>query len=236
MRKRPHGSNRRRLLGAPQQARMMVPMQLGLPLQSCPPLTTDWRTVLISAGAAILGGLLSGVFPLFWTWYSRPRIRLDFGKIPDLSHVHQRKQEDGQAVHDQYIRVRLRNTGKEAANDCLVYLTSVQEIHEGGSKVPTLMNEATPLSWPLNEYGSRTIPPGPDFYVDLVRFFSRAPGWHFGMQNSLSSHEPLKSYRGAFRCHVMASARNAKPARLWIDVKYEGTSQSVRVLDSGPDR
>jgi len=160
-------------------------------------------------------------------------LALDFEARDGTNVVQINGKKDGQDFNDRYVRVRFRNLGRHVASGSIVYLTAIEEVHDSGRTTQTSFQEATQLSWPLNEYGPRNLPNSADFYVDLVKIYSRAPGWHFGVRQLHSNHDALKPYKGMYRFHLVATAENAESEALAVDVKYE---QEVNTLRTYPVR
>jgi len=90
-----------------------------------------------------------------------------------------------------------------------------------------------PLSWPFHEFGPRDIPTGPDFYVDLVRISKHASGWNLCIENDYPNHAPLKTYRGIYRFHLVATSDTAESANFVLDITYEGDWHGLRVHNIG---
>jgi len=190
--------------------------------------TAAWISCGSAIGGGLVAGLLSGAYQHWRDWQERPRLALDFEATdgPNLVRINGK---DGQV--DRYVRVRIRNVGKHVAKESIVYLTSIEEVHDSGT-TPTAFQEAMQLSWPLNEYGHRNLPNSGDLYVDLVKIHSRAPGWHFGFKQLHANHDGLKSHSGTYRFHLVATAENAESKTLVVNVKYEQAVNTLRAYQA----
>ena len=165
-------------------------------------------------------------------WINRPILVLDYEGKEHLNKVDVSYKDISRNVDEIYIRVRLRNRGRNIARKCIVYLTSLEEVSTSG-ETPTSFAEAIPLSWPFHEFGPRDIPTGPDFYVDLVRISKHASGWNLCIENDYPNHAPLKTYRGIYRFHLVATSDTAESANFVLDITYEGDWHGLRVHNIG---
>jgi hypothetical protein len=180
-------------------------------------------------GGGIVAGILSGSYQHIRDVLSRPKLKLDFNSESPLYVVKSKgKDKDGE-FDDRYVRVRVRNLGRTTASGCRVYLSEIREVH-GDKTNPTSFTEAMELSWPLNEYGRRDIPNGPDFYVDLVKFYSRDKRWNIAVKQLYSSQESLGSHVGTYRFYICATADNTKADKLEVEVMYNGTIKDLRAF------
>jgi hypothetical protein len=112
-----------------------------------------------------------------------------------------------------------------------VYLTSIEEVHGLETKA-TPFWDAMPLSWPLNDYEPRDIPPGPNFYVDLVKISKHGAGWLFGVNQLYSSQSGMTDFRGRYRFHLVATSQNGVSPQLAVDVIYEQDWHTLRTLSA----
>src|ERR1700757_5419972 len=95
---------------------------------------------LIAAGAAILGGILSGVFPWLVDLWLRPVLEITYEDKKDEFWLWGEwdvkiGEKEGKAIkerrHFAVYRARIRNTGYRQANNCIVYLQDIDEINNG---------------------------------------------------------------------------------------------------------
>ena len=69
-------------------------------------------------------------------------------------------------------------------------------------------------------FSPRNVPPGVDFYVDLMRVSKSASGWRLSVEKLFANEADLQSYSGTHRFSLMVTADNAKPASCMVDVTY----------------
>lgn len=189
----------------------------------------NWITVLIGAASGIIGGVISGgAYRDVRDYLVRPKLTIDYGGAGnrvETAHIN----KDKVAVSEIYIRLRLRNDGKRAAQNCVVFLTAITEVHPSGT-TPTSFHDAMPLAWPGWEFSPRQIPRGIEFYVDLMRVSKNVSGWWISVRELAVTQADLRSYRGTYRFHVTAVADNAKPEKYEVDVSYDGDWHSLRAV------
>jgi hypothetical protein len=129
-----------------------------------------------------------------------------------------------------YIRARVRNTGREVARSCRVYLAELTEIRTSG-QISTSLYDAKQLQWAGLDFIPLDIPRGVNLYVDLAWVSKDQPGWRFSVQRLFASQSGLKTYRGTYRFHLLATAHNADPAVCSVDVSYDGDWHSLRAWE-----
>ncbi len=201
--------------------------------------TTTGTIAAISAGSAllggILGGLLNGAYQHFFDWYYGPKLQIDYEgtEANQVSSVHKDKADKD--VEEIYIRARVQNTGRRRlAKSCRVFLTAITEVHTSGI-MPTAFHDPMPLAWPLNDFDPRDVPVGIPFYVNIMRVSKNEPGWMFSVQQMFASHAPLRDYKGTYRLQLTVTADNAKPGKCAVDVSYAGDWHGLRAL-AAPSR
>lgn len=182
----------------------------------------------IGAGAAIVGGLVTGFYGWFVDRLARPKLQLDFqdGRANKIETTYE---SNGQLVTETYIRARLRNSGLRAARDCRVFLVGLKEVRNTNTHATTF-HDAMVLAWPgwPKDFDSRVIPNGIETYIDIVSVIKGQVGWNFHVKKLYASHSALKSFNGTYRLTLLATADNADPARLTIDVYYDQNYDSLR--------
>ena len=182
----------------------------------------------IGAGAAIVGGLVTGAFEYIQQWWTRPKLKLDYVSGP-ANRTESTYQANDQTITEIFIRARIRNTGKRIAKDCRVFLVSIVEVHQA-SIHETSYHDSMALAWPgyPREFGARAIPKGIDTYVDVVSVRKNEAGWRFQVKSLYASHQALKAFKGTYRLTLLATADNAEPIQLMIDITYNQDWNSLR--------
>jgi hypothetical protein len=198
---------------------------------------------LIGAGAAIIGGILSGVFPWFVDWYSRPILEISYEDKEnefwllgewDVKIGEKEGKPLRERRHFVVYRARIRNKGYRQANNCVVYLEDLDEVT--GAKVirEHVMCDSKQLPWAGYDWKPRTIPSGPSFFTDFMHFSrDNDQGWLFICSLFEDQKDPLKKFKGTYRLHLLVTADNANPARCSVDVEYRGEYRNIRAWKSG---
>jgi hypothetical protein len=137
--------------------------------------------------------------------------------------------EGDKVVSEIYVRARVRNDGQQVARGCRVFLSSLAEVQASGT-MPTVLHDAKPLAWAGYDFSALDVPPGVDFYVDVIRISKQYSGWLFPVPRLFASQQELKNYRGTYRFHLLLTAYNATPAACVIDVVYDGDWHSLRAF------
>jgi hypothetical protein len=182
---------------------------------------------LVAAGSAIAGGLVTGFYEHWRDWYERPKLQLDY-EGTDGNRIEADRTEAGHLISEIYIRARVRNTGRRAAKDCVVFLTAITEVHPGGKTTPTPYHDAMPLGWPGWKFSPRDIPRGVEFYVDVMKVSKNSPGWMISVERLFTDR--LRDYSGTYRFQLTAIADNALPVVFEIDVTYNQDWHNLRAV------
>ena len=187
----------------------------------------------IGAGAAIVGGLVTGAYEHLRDRISRPRLVLDF---PDngatrLESTYTVKERE---VTEIFIRVRVRNVGRRVARGTRVYLVGVEEIQHAGV-TQTAYKDSMPLSWPgyPKDFNPRDLQRGIHAYTNVVSVMKHEAGWHFHVPQLFASQQNLKDYSGTYRLTLLATADEAEPYHFQIDVDYRRDWHGLRAMGSG---
>jgi hypothetical protein len=197
----------------------------------------------IGSGAALIGGitggLVTGSFEYFQQRCTSPRLKLDYVG-GQANKVESSFESNKLNVTEIFIRVRLRNTGIRIARDCRVYLIDIKErvylidIKEVdyASTHETSFHDSMILAWPgwPEDFDPRVIPRGIDAYVNVVSVSKNEAGWQFHVKNLFASQQALKAYSGTYRLTLLATADNAHPVELKIDVTYNQDWHSLRAV------
>jgi hypothetical protein len=191
--------------------------------------TVAWISGGSALGGGLVAGLLSGVYEHIRDRITRPKLSLSYGESSEASLVSVVTGPTEGNLNHLYVRVLLRNTGQRIAKQCLVYLVSIEEVHESGNQA-TAFSDAMPLSWPLNDYKRKDIPNGADFYLDLVKISKHVEPWAFGVQQLYASHLAMLKFKGTYRFHLVATADNATSVRCAVDVKYSQDWLTLRAF------
>jgi hypothetical protein len=195
-------------------------------------MANDGMTVaLISAVAAIAGGLISGAYQHARDWFNRSKLLIDFegtaANIIDIDY----KQRDGTAVSEVYIRARVQNAGRHIAKGCLVFLAKLEKVQPSGDTTSTEFFDPRSLAWGAGwKFNPRDVPYGLPFYVDLMRVSKSETGWKFSVERPLANEAALQTYLGTYRFTLVVTADDAKPASCKIDVTYNGDRKSLSAV------
>jgi hypothetical protein len=189
---------------------------------------------LIGAGAAILGGVLSGIYQHLRDVFSKPRLRIQFedcsAKESGYPYMPQASWEEGtppQHLHWILIRVKVLNRGWRTAKNCRVYLIDLHEVH-GGKPKSAAFHDSLPLPWAGWDFNPRDIPRGVRGFIDVVRFRKDVQAWNFTFQVFAGDRDALNNFAGTYRFRIAATADNASPAIREIDVDYRKDWNNLR--------
>jgi len=84
---------------------------------------------LLAAGAAIAGGILSGIYQHFRDWFTRPKLVIEFHENGPANVVQASWDVGGRQVEWVIVRPGIRNRGRRPATNCRVFLISLSEVH-----------------------------------------------------------------------------------------------------------
>jgi hypothetical protein len=187
----------------------------------------DYGSALLGAGAAIIGGLLTGAYENVRDWFNRPVLDIDYEGKEGANRVENEYLVDGTKKEEVYIRARVRNVGRHPAKNCRVFLARVSEV-KGKHLGETAFCDAKPIAWAGWDFLPRDVPKGADFYVDITRVSKGTSGWIFSVERLFASQDRLKEYTGTYRFHLLATADNAAPKEYAVDVEYNGNWNALR--------
>ena len=172
----------------------------------------------IAAGAAIVGGLVSGAYQHARDWWTRPKLQLGFEPEDDKLEA---SWEGTHAFNGIVFRASIRNCGKRPALNCKVFVIALDKIHSSGTTL-TGFKDSRQAPWAGWSFEPRAIYSAGTLYVDFVRVSKLASGWEFPYERTMAQDKALQGYRGIYRFQLVAVADNAEPCYLKIDVRYEG--------------
>lgn len=175
----------------------------------------------LSSAQAEVGGILA------------PKLSIDYEGTPaNKTEAHYAR--DGVAVNEIYIRVRVRNLGKQTAKGARVFLTDLHEVHNGVATPKSFVWDSLQLAWSGWKFEPLDVPQGVSFYADVMRVSKDKSGWLLWFQKStLADDVDLAHYSGTLRFQVTVTADNATPASCEVDVTYNQDWHSLRALQVG---
>jgi len=193
-------------------------------------MTSAWIAVGAAIGGGLVAGLLTGFYQHWREHWNRPILSIDFqdDKFHRVESTH--KRSDGKEDSFVYIRARVRNTGRNVAKDCRVFLAHLEEVHPSGKTTRTVFLDSRQLAWSGWNFVSLSLPAGLDFYADVLRISKAASGWGISVEQIFASEQDLKSYSGTYRFHLVATSENAVPARCTVDITYAGDWRNLRAV------
>jgi len=194
-------------------------------------MTEQFNIALIGFAAAVVGGMVTGFYHHARDWWTRPRLSLDYANDPahfvDVNY----SKPDGKDISSVWVRVRARNKGRRVAKACRIFLVGLEELYPSGKTTSTSLHDSPLLSWAGgNDFESRDIPQGVDFYADVVHVSKHVSDFVFSVDAFFADAKDLGKYRGTYRCHLLITADDAKPARCKIDVTYDGDWHHFRAV------
>ncbi len=195
----------------------------------------EWAVAAAGIAGAVIGGFVGGITPHFVAWYFRPQLKIDYLGADENIVTSEDPGDSGQIVENLWVRARVRNTGRLRAEKCQVFLTSLHEVRADGSVSARLIKDSKPLQWAGGSRAPVDVPPGVEFYVDLLKVSKAVSGW--GMLFDLFRHqrkENLERYSGTYQFHLMISGDNAPPQTCAINVEYKQDWHTLRAWQASP--
>jgi len=194
-------------------------------------MTNEMKLALISGGAAVIGGLVTGFFRWAVDRFNRPRLTIDY-EGGDANLVHVDYQSGNTNIANIYIRARVRNQGRRMARRCRVFLTGLEEVHPSGQTTQTSYRDSIALPWAGDQFGTRDVPRGVEFYVDILWVSKHDPGWRFLVETLFANYIGLQNYGGTYRFHLLVTADDADPGTCAVDVTYSGNWLNLRAAQA----
>jgi hypothetical protein len=193
----------------------------------------QWTQFSITTLAVFVGAFITGSYQYVQERLRRPKLELDYAGAEGKNRIETAYMAAGGTeflgIH---IRVRLRNQGRNAAKNCKIFLTGIEEVQQSGVTNAPFYDSA-PLSWAGWDFAPRDIPPGVEFYCDVFKISKSQAGWLLGVEKVLSSQKSLMGYRGTYRFRLLATADNAEPIKYAIEASYNGDWNNLRVVAVG---
>jgi hypothetical protein len=183
----------------------------------------------IGAGAALAGAIVPSIIGWIKDRYTRPILNLTFESKDDAYLVESTYMAGEMERTSKFVRVRLTNKGRDVARECRVFLTEVREV-DGQQLHPTSFYDSKSLPWagfPKN-YSARPIPAGINAYIDVLRVSKGDPKWDFRVKTMFASQRPIETYKGILRLKITATADNAEPVSITLDVTFRGDYDGLR--------
>ena len=102
--------------------------------------------VLLVIGGGLVGAFITGSYQFVYDWFTRPKLIVDYEGAEGRNRVETERPVAERLVLEVYIRIRVRNTGRRPAKNCLIFLTGIEEVHPSGTTLAPFY-DAAPLSW-----------------------------------------------------------------------------------------
>jgi hypothetical protein len=194
----------------------------------------EWGVAAAGIVGAVIGGFVGGITPQIVAWYLRPKLKIDYLGDDENIVTAEEPGANGQTIPYLWVRARVRNSGRLRAEKCQVFLTSLHEVRADGSVSARLLKDSKPLQWAGGSRAPIDVPPGVEFYVDLLRISKAESGWDmlFGLFRHQRKGE-LGSYSGTYQFHLMISGDNAPPQSCTINVDYKRDWHTLRAWQAG---
>ncbi len=184
---------------------------------------------IISSGAAILAALLTVFIPALVQWWKKPLLGLNYNGNGIGFKVEKDFEENGQRVFRVYIMAQITNNGRTTAQNCRVYLTDIQSVLNGVT-TPTVFNSSFQLGWPGWIFDGRELPPNFKMFAEVIAVDKSTQGWRFMFNGAAANDASLTGHRGVLRFYLVATADNAAPASLTLDIDYNGDWHNLRAV------
>jgi hypothetical protein len=163
-----------------------------------------------------------------------PKLSIDYKGAPANKTEARFTKNDGVTVDEIYIRVRVRNLGKQTAKGARVFLTDLHEVQNGIVSQKSFVWDSLQLGWAGWDFDPKDVPQGVSFYADVMRVSKQTSGWLLSVQKMrLANDADLVHYSGTLRFQVTVTADNAAPASCELDVIYNQDWHSLRAVPVG---
>jgi hypothetical protein len=192
--------------------------------------TVVWIAAGSAIGGGLVAGLLSGAYQHLREYASRPILKIDFADDDSHKVESSEQSSEGTEAYYVYIRVRVRNAGRQVARGCRVFLVYIEEVHPSGQTTRTVFHESRQLAWAGFKFVPTDLPAGLDFYSDILRVSKDVSGWVISVEQLFANERSLKSYEGTYRFHLAATCDNAELAWCVVDVSYAGNWRNLRAV------
>jgi hypothetical protein len=101
----------------------------------------------------------------------------------------------------------------------------VHEVRVNATMFPVLKDSKV-LAWAGGSRAPLDVPPGVEFYVDLLKLSKDVSSW--GIFGLFQHQQNLQRYSGTYQFRLMISADNASPRRCAINVEYKQDWNTLR--------
>ncbi len=190
--------------------------------------TAQW---LVGVGTLALAGITFYV-SVGKPWRLRPRLAIEFEQDnPFCRTVLAYSEDDGSLSNTYWLRLRVRNQGRTPAKGCIVKLVEVKRDGEVDWDYDPVQ-----LHWVGTKHDVVPLPtiqlnPKDYEYVDVLTTRSKNPGFATICRDYLRRGIPCVIPAGAFLLRIAASAENAEPVEVNLEVhlgasNYEDLSVS----------
>jgi len=189
---------------------------------------SEWVAVASGVAGAVAGGFVGGVTPSVVGRLFGPRLEIDYAGDRDNVVTTVNTGSEGQTTEDIWVRARVRNRGRLRAKRCQVFLTSLCEVRADGT-TSVVVKDSKVLQWAGGSRDPLDVPPGVEFYVDLLKLSKHLSGW--GMLFNFFKHQhqqALERYSGTYQFHLMISGENAPLRRCTINAEYKQDWETFR--------
>jgi hypothetical protein len=191
--------------------------------------SSGWLALLGTGG--LLGFFLRPSVDRLFIWFFRPQLAIEFPGAAPGCDVKSPVQGSNKVPTHNYLRVRLRNSGRTTAQKVSIYGTALRQV-EPGKSIPLFefREEVLDLHRALIGGLEFRLAPGAFQYVELCHVVkgNSSLQWDF-------EQKPLRLYErsfgpGLYRLHVFASCDNSGSISGDVIFSWDGTFEGLRAI------
>jgi hypothetical protein len=200
---------------------------------------TEWWKPLLGPLAGGLVGFVASILTLLFTDYRARRKRPVLKGITDadkggMFEVEMRDSSGAAGVNAhvvRHVRLKIRNTGKEAATRCRVVLTGIQKL-VGNSWVDVGYHDAVELLW---AYGwdekviEKDIVHGIDYFVDVCNANSQDNHLNLALVKAPVKYKDIINAEGSYLFAMLIAAENAEPTTVSMRVNWAKNAKTLTI-------
>jgi hypothetical protein len=186
----------------------------------------DTPSLLIGGAIGFISAVLAPIMvePLKHRVFG-PKLKVEFIE-GDTGFITDTKESGVTDAH--YVRVKVRNTGRQIAKQCRAYLVNVEKWNISTGKFePTIYCDSLQLSWSARAntkeaYLPQDMPRDISQFIDIVSTRQGESDYKIMIEPRLYRYEPLFREHGKFRYTILVSGDNVKPVSAKVVFEWSG--------------
>ncbi len=200
----------------------------------------DWWKPLLGPLAGGLVGFVASMLTLIITDYrarwKRPILKgiidANNGGLVEVQISGSAGGGSASAVHVvRHVRLKIRNTGKEAATRCRVVLTGIQKF-EGNSWIDVGYHDAVELLWAYgweDKVVEKDIVHGIDYFVDVCNANSEDDHLNLALVKVSPRYKDIINAEASYLFTMLIAAENTEPATVSMRVNWPKNAKRLTI-------